>query len=281
MLGNSNIFFVAILHLVLLVGTKVEPLNALQLPKPPGGGPESSSHAITNRRAFWTKSLPIISSAFLLVTSNPGSANSQETGSQQQEFATSAGRKGCSTQSDPGKTIVTCTGDLWRPSSNKADSSSSSTTTIPRLSSIAATENGISTSAVKNPSRFSPPWTYLTETSDPSKAYQSLKASLKQLDPQLEIVNEQSSSSTAGDDATYYYIHAVVPSPPSVDDLEFVVRASDNVVLYRSASRTSVFVYPLTQPVSDGNRNLKRLQRLRQILGWEELGYAQMGSKPL
>jgi hypothetical protein len=41
---------------------------------------------------------------------------------------------------------------------------------------------------VKNPSRFSPPWTYLTETSDPKVAWRSLVAAIKGVDDKLEIV---------------------------------------------------------------------------------------------
>jgi uncharacterized protein (DUF1499 family) len=186
--------------------------------------------------------------------------NAKEEDSQQ--FATSAGRKGCETMSDPARTVVTCTGDL--------------SVDQVRLSGIAATANGVSTSAVKNPSRFSPPWTYLTETDDAIRAWKSLQAAIQKVcekeDLQILAVTD-----------SYLYATVRTAQPPglTVDDLEFVLRPIDKVVLYRSASRSSVFIYPLTQPVSDRNSNLQRLQKIRSVLEWEELGYPQQGSQRL
>jgi len=211
-------------------------------------------------------------------------------------FATEAGRRDCSTVTDPAKTVVTCTGDIWTnrrrslssttTAINTNENKDSSTTTIippPRLQGIAATELGVSTSAIKNPAAYALPWTYVTETDQAATAWQSLQAALRQVEPNAVIddvmVVVDNDRSTI--QLPYYYLHAVVPVSNAnvggggvavVDDIELLLRPDDRLVLYRSACRTSVFVYPLTQPVSDGQRNRKRMERIRTVLGWANYG---------
>ena len=92
------------------------------------------------------------------------------------QAATSAGRKECRTNTTPARTLVECRGELLANNKER------------RLSGVSATANGVSSSAVKNPSRFSPPWTYLTETSDSTKAWSSLVDAVKGVDDSMEIV---------------------------------------------------------------------------------------------
>jgi hypothetical protein len=200
-----------------------------------------------------------------------------------QEFATSAGRRGCKTTTNPSQTTVTCLGESL--DHNKDG----------RLSKISAVENGVSTSAVRNPSRYSPPWSYLPETSNAQTAWKSLVYEVQQISGVNIIVDNTMNTvddNIVGDST--YYLRATVPTvfpflsvtddasaAAALDDMEFILKPEDGVVLYRSASRTSIFVYPLTQPVSDRNTNLKRLESIRSKLGWSLMGEQQTGSSAI
>ncbi len=87
------------------------------------------------------------------------------------QAATSEGRRGCTTDSNPARTVVTCTGELRKSNSNSGEGG--------RLSGVSATANGVSTSAVRNPSRFSP---------DGKVAWKSLVNAVKNVNDKIEIV---------------------------------------------------------------------------------------------
>jgi uncharacterized protein (DUF1499 family) len=188
------------------------------------------------------------------------------------DFATAAGRRNCTTTSDLTKTVVTCTGGLLvldEPSSSSsslghAQQQQQQQQQQGRLQSISASENGVSTSAIRNPAAYMAPWSYLTATSDALQAWSSLQSAVAAI-PGCHIVT-----------ITDTYLHATVPtSSPSLggglDDLEFVLRPAERLVLFRSASQTTIYIYPLTQPVSDRGSNRRRLETLRDTLGWQEI----------
>lgn len=45
-----------------------------------------------------------------------------------------------------------------------------------------------------------------------------------------------------------------------MDSVEFLVKPEDQIVLYRSVSRDTLFLYPLQQPVSDQGKIKERLE---------------------
>ncbi|KAG5176031.1 hypothetical protein JKP88DRAFT_155378, partial [Tribonema minus] len=161
------------------------------------------------------------------------------------------GTSGCATISNPSATTVTCTRvGLARDG---------------RLPPCRSSENCVSSSSVRSPAKFSAPWNYATETSDAKVAFNKLLdvIPLQIKDANLVDVNDDN-----------LYILAEFPAkvpPGSVDVVEFLLRPADNVCSFRSATRDSVFVYPLQQPVSDRGSNRDRLEAIRNQLGWAAL----------
>lgn len=163
---------------------------------------------------------------------------------------------GCKVVSNPSTTTVRC-----NRTGRRRDG---------RLLVCRADENCVSCSSVKSPSKFGAPWSYTPETFSETRAWKSLKDTLLSVQG-VELVEEN----LTAEDGTFY-LHATAPAlipPGSVDDLEFVLNPKDKLVFYRSATRDTVFVYPLQQPVGDKGNNRARLESVRTALGWELLSY--------
>ena len=66
----------------------------------------------------------------------------------------------------------------------------------------------------------------------------------------------------------------------NLDDIEFLFNPKEGIVSYRVASRQSIFIYPLQQPIQDRKVMDQRLKLVKDQLGWiselsdyQEYGY--------
>lgn len=162
----------------------------------------------------------------------------------------------CKTESNPARTVTTCLAFGQR-----ADG---------RLAGCAADEACVATAAVNNPSKFSPPWAppeVTAEARDVRRAWRSLI---------VAVEDEESLRIVERDEQKLYLRATAVSAVPSdgVDDVEFRLLDENGRVkaAFRSATRQSVFVYPLQQPLPNQKSHVDRLNALRLRLGWEELG---------
>ncbi|GMI55356.1 hypothetical protein ScalyP_jg5801 [Parmales sp. scaly parma] len=196
----------------------------------------------------------------ILLISPPDSVSSQS-------FAVSTGRgDSCKTVTNPSSTTVYCSTDFGLT----ADSS---------LKPISYNANGGSTSSYRNPSKFVPPWTYSTSNS-------SLEGAVRQL--KLELTDgDLLESKNVGNDNIYlhYTFPTIYPTNPIsavtstnsnkknvfLDDVEFLFLRDEEVVVTRSVSRHSIFVYPLQQQLGDKDSHKLRLEDIRTRLGWAKL----------
>ena len=149
------------------------------------GNPMSTDYS-SSRRA-WMRTAFVVGTAFsplvVVAADSPG-----------------ATEQACKTTSDPFKTTKVC----FRYGRDKDG----------RLRPVAADENGVSCSSVRNPSRFSAPWRigFLPEEFDAGKAWESLKR---------EVAGTEGVIIREVDDAGYY-LRATGPSavpPGSTDDM--------------------------------------------------------------
>jgi len=121
--------------------------------------------------------------------------------------------------------------------------------------------------------RYAPPWRPLSqqELGDGARAWRSVVAAVAE-QPGLKIVEQN-------DERRYLRATGVSAVPPDgTDDVEFVLRDDGGIrLLYRSATRQSIFLYPLQQPVANQQSHQERLIAIRRRMGWEEAGLPSDG----
>ena len=124
----------------------------------------------------------------------------------------------CVTVSDPSKTIVTCRGFGLSRDTLKSGAIES------RVGGCAADEACVATSAVRNPTKYGPPWRPVSklEESDQARAWRAVVAAVTD-EPGLTIVEQD-------DSVPYLRAEAQSTIPPDgTDDVEFVLRDDGGV----------------------------------------------------
>lgn len=131
----------------------------------------------------------------------------------------------------------------------------------------------LSSTSVRNPSKFAPPWTWQSATGDEAVAWASLKALLAR----LEEAGGTGAPRVVAVDEAKRYIRSEWPGFPKgvTDVVEFLFVPGDGIVTFRSCSQEVRYIYPFQAPVGDLGANLDHLTRVRTALDWTELsGYS-------
>jgi hypothetical protein len=136
-----------------------------------------------------------------------------------------------------------------------------------RLEGCGADVSCIATSAVKIPDKYSVPWSPPIASSLSENVTRAWRNVVNAVEDQegLTIVERR-------DEDRYLRATAASVIPKGgIDDIEFLMKDQlPPTVLFRSATRQSVFIYPLTQPLDNQKSHAERLQQIRDRLGWEE-----------
>jgi hypothetical protein len=134
-----------------------------------------------------------------------------------------------------------------------------------------AQPNCVSTSSLANQALYAQPW--LASQAEPAAAFAVLDAALNALLPAVEPLARE----TRPDGAIYGRWR--VPSPFVYDVVEVLVarqrapyEAEPPMATFRSQCATSKYVWPVTQAITDGGANRKRMAALRELLGWRIQG---------
>eukprot|EP00747_Dinoflagellata_sp_TGD_P050354 gnl/TRDRNA2_/TRDRNA2_146706_c0_seq2.p1 gnl/TRDRNA2_/TRDRNA2_146706_c0~~gnl/TRDRNA2_/TRDRNA2_146706_c0_seq2.p1 ORF type:complete len:316 (+),score=32.10 gnl/TRDRNA2_/TRDRNA2_146706_c0_seq2:1-948(+) len=145
-----------------------------------------------------------------------------------------------------------------------------------RLQKCPVNFNCVSTSS-NNPDQYGALWSTPKPTLD--GAVSAITAAVRTVCPEAKVDNKTETASGGR------YIRFLVKGKLGIDVLEFVVknntigdrnwegdRPSERLVTYRSVSTTVKYVYPFYRPVSDFGEQRKRLEMIRQELGWSLVG---------
>mmetsp|Transcript_313 Transcript_313/g.582 ORF Transcript_313/g.582 Transcript_313/m.582 type:complete len:231 (+) Transcript_313:72-764(+) len=138
--------------------------------------------------------------------------------------------------------------------------------------------NCVSTSSLSD--AYQSPWK-TPEQTDMNEACQLIKEVVLGLSPDASL--EAFSAVSEEDPERGKYLQFQVPGRFGLDKVEFLVRPDDLsrnwegdtpglLVFYRSIAGSVKYIYPIQQPLSDFGEQKKRMQQVRNELGWKLSG---------